>query len=52
MYKEEEIVVELNGQQLKLLKSLQSAVSHGLDPAELIRMGFNEWAKLKRAGKV
>ena len=45
------LTVEFNGQQLKLIEILRSASYPEMDLSELVRQGFNEWAKLKRAGR-
>jgi hypothetical protein len=43
------LTVEFNGQQLKLIQILQSASYPEIDVSEVVRLGFNEWVKLKRA---
>jgi len=47
----ERVVVELNGQQRKILEILRVANYPDLTEVELLKLGFLEWAKLKRSGQ-
>jgi hypothetical protein len=46
------VIVEINGQQESMIQKLLESSPHELSAEEIIRMGFLEYAKEKRLGKV